>query len=299
MLKTISAAVLVLAVTACGSTGYPKEKWTNFRSNTVQEQVAEGDTNLVFFRGETGDPKKAVNIYVNGEYHTSLQQDGYSQLEVCAQPQRIGAYVTGTDNRYEGKATGGQTYELPNGQVAYFRVVDDEAGQAVLQPVDAETAKSEIHGDKYQNNTLSRVDKESTCAPRELKKYVLNAAVLFPFNKSDSKSILSKGRNELAAIANDIRQHPGNIVRVEVIGHTDPDGKAEYNQKLSEKRAQSIAQLLAESGVARDKIQAIGRGESELLVSGCKQKNRAARQACNQPNRRVEIKLFGTRQQQQ
>lgn len=296
-LKAAGAAMMVLALAACGHTGYPKEKWTDFRAEGVQQQVAANDTNLVFFRGESGNPKAAVNIYINGEYHTSLQPNGYSQKEVCAQPQRLGAYVTGFDNLYKGKETGGNTYDLPKGQSAYFRVTVSENGQARLQPVAEEEAKQEIQAGKYQNNHLSRVDKASTCAPRELKKYVLNASALFPFDQSDSSTILRKGREEINAVAADIRRYPESVSRVEVIGYTDPQGSEAYNLALSERRANSVAGLIAKAGVPASSIYAVGRGEQNLLVTGCNQTNRAARLECNQPNRRVEIKLFGSRQQ--
>ncbi|MCP1660877.1 OmpA family protein [Neisseria perflava] len=296
-LKIMSVAVVALALSACTTAGYPKEKWVDFRANTVTQQIAEGDSNLVFYRGETGNPKTAVNIYVNGEYHTSLQQDGYSQLEVCAQPQRIGAYVTGYDNQYQGKATGGETYDLPNGKSAYFRVVADDNGHAQLQPVSEEEATQEINHKKYQNNTLSRVDKVNTCVPREAKKYVLNAAALFPFNQSSAKSIYAKGRSEIAAVAQDIRNHPKAATSVEVIGHTDPQGKKAYNQTLSEKRAQAVGQLLVEGGVPANLVHTSGRGDNELLVTDCAKYKGAERKACDQPNRRVEIKLYTGRQQ--
>jgi len=55
-------------------------------------------------------------------------------------------------------------------------------------------------------------------------------------------------------------------IRFKVEGHTDAVGKADYNQQLSAKRAQSVLEFLAQSGVSADRLMAEGKGPSELLM---------------------------------
>ncbi len=50
--------------------------------------------------------------------------------------------------------------------------------------------------------------------------------------------------------------------RINVVGYTDSKGTEEYNQKLSERRAQSVKDYLVKSGIASDRITVEGRGES-------------------------------------
>ena len=52
----------------------------------------------------------------------------------------------------------------------------------------------------------------------------------------------------------------------EIIGHTSSKGRASYNQSLSEKRAQAVKALLINDGVEENRIEAIGKGESEPMV---------------------------------
>jgi outer membrane protein OmpA-like peptidoglycan-associated protein len=53
--------------------------------------------------------------------------------------------------------------------------------------------------------------------------------------------------------------------RFRVEGHTDGKGQAAYNQQLSERRAAAVVQYLAQRGVGTERLQAQGKGFSELL----------------------------------
>jgi outer membrane protein OmpA-like peptidoglycan-associated protein len=69
-----------------------------------------------------------------------------------------------------------------------------------------------------------------------------------------------------------------------VIGHTDRVGNAEGNDKLSLTRAEGLRDLLIESGVPADKLEAVGRGERDPLVP-------TADDVDEPKNRRVEINV--------
>lgn len=71
---------------------------------------------------------------------------------------------------------------------------------------------------------------------------------------------------------------------VEVAGHTDSTGSAQYNQQLSERRATSVANYLRGRGIRSDRFLAIGHGESLPIASNETQQGR-------QQNRRVELTL--------
>ncbi|KII81055.1 OmpA family protein [Vibrio renipiscarius] len=69
---------------------------------------------------------------------------------------------------------------------------------------------------------------------------------------------------------------------VNVVGYTDSSGAAEYNQALSEKRAQSVANVLSERGIDPSRISVSGEGENNPIASNDTKEGRAQ-------NRRVEI----------
>ena len=71
---------------------------------------------------------------------------------------------------------------------------------------------------------------------------------------------------------------------IEVAGHTDSRGSESYNQELSERRAQSVAQYLAANQVMDERIIAVGMGELRPVADN----SNAAGQRLN---RRVELTL--------
>lgn len=75
---------------------------------------------------------------------------------------------------------------------------------------------------------------------------------------------------------------------VSVNGHTDDVGSAEYNQKLSERRAQAVMDYLVEAGLPRSILSVTGHGKSRPLVTGTSDEARAK-------NRRVELGIVNTR----
>lgn len=58
----------------------------------------------------------------------------------------------------------------------------------------------------------------------------------------------------------------GGVVRVQVTGYTDTSGSVPYNQRLSERRAWHVAQVLNRMGVPREAMSVVGRGEGDLAV---------------------------------
>lgn len=71
---------------------------------------------------------------------------------------------------------------------------------------------------------------------------------------------------------------------VDVTGHTDSTGSADYNMDLSRRRAQSVAEYLASQGVDRRRLLVTGMGEAQPIASNDTEAGRAQ-------NRRVEIQI--------
>jgi outer membrane protein OmpA-like peptidoglycan-associated protein len=97
---------------------------------------------------------------------------------------------------------------------------------------------------------------------------------------SDSATVQPSVQADLRAVARNLIEYPDSTVGV--IGHTDDTGSSEYNQGLSERRAQAVTAVLVQQGVAPGRVRAVGRGETQPVASNGTPEGR-------QQNRRVEI----------
>ena len=86
----------------------------------------------------------------------------------------------------------------------------------------------------------------------------------------------------------------GTLKYMNVSGHTDRLGSPQYNQKLSERRANAVKAYLVKKGADASKIETFGFGKTSPIKSCPDQKDRKALIACLEPNRRVEIEAQGT-----
>jgi outer membrane protein OmpA-like peptidoglycan-associated protein len=105
--------------------------------------------------------------------------------------------------------------------------------------------------------------------------------VLFDFGKYDLRP---EAREKLAKLSGIILGHPGLNLAVE--GHTDNVGSDEVNQKLSEKRAETVRGYLIEQNLADNTVTSHGFGKTSPVAD-----NSSA--AGRQKNRRVEIVISG------
>ena len=111
----------------------------------------------------------------------------------------------------------------------------------------------------------------------------LSATELFTFDSAK----LNPNQPKLDDIANLLNANSG-VSNVAITGYADRLGSDKYNQKLSERRANSVKDYLISKGVAANRLTAVGKGESNPVVE-CHDKNRAALIKCLEPNRRVDV----------
>jgi outer membrane protein OmpA-like peptidoglycan-associated protein len=107
-----------------------------------------------------------------------------------------------------------------------------------------------------------------------------NEAITFAYDRADVQPQDFATLNQIAGV---LREFPSTAI--DIYGHTDSTGSNAYNQGLSERRAQSVANYLAAQGVDRVRMATRGFGETQLLVNP--ERSEADRQA----NRRVEIRI--------
>jgi len=104
--------------------------------------------------------------------------------------------------------------------------------------------------------------------------------VNFDFNKSD---IRPDSRPVLDEAAEILRANPS--VRISIEGHTDAIGSDAYNEQLSVRRAEAVFRYLVNRGVAPERLEVVGYGESRPIADNATEEGRAQ-------NRRVELHIL-------
>ncbi|HJZ70006.1 MAG TPA: OmpA family protein [Blastocatellia bacterium] len=153
-----------------------------------------------------------------------------------------------------------------------------------LARLEAERARLEAERAKQDMGAMQQRLFESIAAiletRREARGLIVNLSdVLFDFNQA---SLRPGAREKLSKLAGILLGYPGSF-HIEIEGHTDAIGSQDYNQKLSEDRAQSVSSYLLRAGIPSDRIVAVrGFGKLRPVATNDTAEGR-------QINRRVEI----------
>lgn len=132
--------------------------------------------------------------------------------------------------------------------------------------------------------TPKGVKVDSVGCPLKLTEQVsIRLNVNFDTGRADIKSGFAQ---EIQRVAEFMRRYP--TTRVVIEGHTDNVGRPDYNQSLSERRAQAVAQsLVRDHGIAADRVQSVGYGLSRPIADNRTEEGRAT-------NRRVTAEISET-----
>ncbi len=138
---------------------------------------------------------------------------------------------------------------------------------------------SRIDKQAAELNTIPGVSEVKVEKEEGNQKIETQIKVLFDF---DDASIKPSEYSKLDKLADVLSKYPENIVVIE--GHTDNVGEEDYNQQLSEQRAQSIENYLRNKNLSISNLSSIGYGETKPIVPNDTEDGRAL-------NRRVVIKI--------
>ena len=130
--------------------------------------------------------------------------------------------------------------------------------------------------------------------PQALEQINLTSDTLFKFNTAHMAALTPTGRAKLDELVYALNKGYISLQSVELVGHTDRLGKAEYNYHLGMQRAKSVHDYLISRGVPADVISYKSAGENQPVSNGCAQVTpRAKLIQCLQPDRRVSVTVRG------
>jgi outer membrane protein OmpA-like peptidoglycan-associated protein len=196
----------------------------------------------------------------------------------------IGGLVGGGLGAIEsgGWAAGGAALGILTGGLICYSQDGDEDGDGVFDrrdrcPDTPANTPVEHHGCPLPQYPAS----EKPAEPAQAEVITLSDAgdVLFAFNQSD---LTPAAQSQLDSVMGKLQD--ADVVSIKVVGHTDSIGSDAYNQGLSQRRANSVADYLLSQGVAPGKVSSEGRGESQPVADNETEEGRAK-------NRRVELHI--------
>jgi outer membrane protein OmpA-like peptidoglycan-associated protein len=158
---------------------------------------------------------------------------------------------------------------------------DRAAAQADAQTARQAAAQAEAEKAQLRAQLLSQLNSILQTRDSARGLIVNMSDVLFD---TGSYTLKPGAREKLAKISGIVLAHPGLTLQIE--GHTDSVGGDEFNQQLSERRAGSVRDFLAENGVPASAITARGFGKTQPVASNDSAEGR-------QRNRRVELVVNG------
>jgi len=167
--------------------------------------------------------------------------------------------------------------------VAQQQVLAAEADKAKASAAQSENLRQQAEKEKQELRARLLQQLNSVLATRDSARGLIAnmSDVLF---RSGSVDLLPAARERLAKVSGIVLAYPSLHVSIE--GHTDSVGSDEYNQDLSERRAQSVRDYLVRGGIPAGTVDARGFGKAEPVASNETPEGR-------QQNRRVELVLSG------
>jgi OOP family OmpA-OmpF porin len=263
--------------------------WVTYSSESMAAlDLPSSQVRLVLFRAvDDLSSEQPAGVFINGRLLSSLLPGGFVDAVVCRDSWRMEARTTdGVSSPVQRRGT----------EPELFVRVAVRQGVPHLQPISAPEFVAQADGLRRQAHVVSRLPPVGDCSRGETR-YTLASELLFQFGKDGIGNLLKLGEFEIVKLARKIREDHASIDMVEVVGHSDPMGTRALNLELSTSRAQTVAQVMLGVGLPADKLKAVGMADDQLVVPGCDAKKlpRAELLACNQPNRRVEVVVRGTR----
>lgn len=136
------------------------------------------------------------------------------------------------------------------------------------------------HIDLTDVDEFSTVVKDIVIKPIEVGSQIVLKNIFFDFNSAE---LQPESIGELRRLLKVMKDNP--LITVEIAGHTDSIGTVSYNKKLSQERAEAVANWLIQNGVDENRIVAKGYGESKPVADNDTEEGRAK-------NRRVTFTIM-------
>ena len=226
---------------------------------------------------------EVISYWKIPKQHLSELEKGYDNLmqvyetAIKISPYYLAVAISSLDCWAEQQEENWQTWDIKDCKSDYLKAMhniyntisDKKTNNTSL--IDNDEPKANIATKNVSNDSVAVVTKD--------KNEKIKQIIYFDFDKSNLTNV------SLEEIKNFLTKYESKIAKYLIVGHTDTKGTNEYNLKLSLNRATTVQNILIKSGINKNDIKIIAKGEKELAV---KTQDEIAHPA----NRRAEISLI-------
>lgn len=251
--------------------------WQKYAATAYQapttSQIPSNMSHVVFIRPATNlAAQSSANVALDNRYLVSLQGGNYTETNICSGNALLSVVPTGV--KINDLQASSKAVNLTPQQTYYYVVdVDSTSGQPSLTLVSTDNALQLLNNKALQTHQVSRI--VNNCAAPVAPEPVIaqpapvvvakTEAIRLGVQFDTAKSIIkSQYQPEIVQMAQFLNRHPEVTATIE--GHTDNVGKSAANLALSQSRADAVKAMLIANGVAPQRLEAVGYGETRPVA---------------------------------
>ena len=266
-IKALAAAATIALVAACATT--PE---VSPQVNEARTRVESLATNPLAAQAANEDLAAARSALAQAEQAQAQREDAEIVAHLAYLARRNAEIGLERVHEAEAKERIAKAETERNAVVMQARSAEAEAAKAEAQASRESALQAHAELENLQQQYAALAAKQT-----ERGMVLTLGDVLF----DTAQSTLRPGAaTEIDRLGTFLKENADTRIRIE--GHTDSVGTEAYNEELSRRRAQSVADALIDRGVATDRIEVVARGEGFPVVSNDTSAGR-------QQNRRVEV----------
>jgi OOP family OmpA-OmpF porin len=234
--------------------------------------VPADKSSLVVYRNPNAQQQSVMTVYINGSYHTSLMQAGFSKVCLAETNLDVRTRLRPVNQPVNIALDKNVSLTISKGQTQYVRVAELADGNTQMEVVSAKVAGNELKKTREQMHALSRVEGASPCEDRKtaeaLDGVVLVAYIEFATGKSRLLDMMPADLMELDRLVEKLKAQAQNqaLMRVQVVGYANDGDKKNPNKHLAELRARTVEDYIVSQGVKPKTLKSEVRAEKNSLA---------------------------------
>lgn len=217
--------------------------------------VPTDKSRLVVYRLPNAKQQSVITVYINGSYHTSLMQAGFSKICMADTNFQVRMRLRPVNQPVNIELDQSTALNVAKGQTQYIRVTELSDGRTQMDTVNATVAANELKKTREQMHALSRVEGASLCTESKSAQAPDGIVLVTYIEFARSRSrLIDMGPTDLFELDRLIEKFKAlgpnqSLMRVQVVGYANDGNAKTSNMQLAENRVKVVEDYLRSQGV--------------------------------------------------